>query len=107
MSVTPMYSPCAVEADVAEVAEHDVEDRPVAVDREQGLRELRGLAAEPLAGAGRQDHADHAASSPSFSCSPAGGAPARGPRSQPAADSATKATPRTTAATNIPVRNSP
>jgi hypothetical protein len=48
-----------VEPGLREVAERDVEDRPLAVDGEQGLREVRRIRAEALARAGRQHHPDH------------------------------------------------
>ena len=50
-----------------EVAQHDVQDRGLARYRQQGLGQLVGVGAEPAAGAGREDEADHRAASPAGS----------------------------------------
>ena len=52
-----------LEPDRGEVAERDVEDRAIAVDRQQRLGQLRRLVPEALAGARGQHHPDHGSSS--------------------------------------------
>jgi hypothetical protein len=49
----------ALEADGGEVPERHVEDRAVAVDGEQRLRQLRGLRPQARPGAGGEHHPDH------------------------------------------------
>ena len=84
-----------VEADVLEVRERDVEDRPVAVDRQQRLRKRVGQRLEALARARREHQADHSspASSSSYSTTPE----ERWTRAHENALSVTKSTPRTLA----------
>jgi hypothetical protein len=56
-----------LEADAAEVAEGDVEDRAIPVDGQQRLRQLRGLRPQARSRACREHHPDHCASSSSSS----------------------------------------
>src|SRR3954452_17190264 len=63
----PGHDHRALEADGGEVAERDVEDRAVAVDRQQGLGQALRLAAETRSRACGEHHADHWPSSSSSS----------------------------------------
>ena len=56
-----------VDADVLEVRERDVEDRALAVHRQQGLRQVVRQRLKPPARTGREHHADHCPSSSSSS----------------------------------------
>lgn len=61
------------QADLGEVAEGEVQDGPLPVDRHQRLRQGVGVRAQPAAGAGCQNEADHAGSpDPSCCAGPSG-----------------------------------
>ena len=90
--------------DVREVAERDVEDRAVAVDAEQRLRQVGGLVAEPRSSTCGEHHPDHSSSSSSSSFS---GRSMRPTTAHPYTASATNAVPSTPAMTKYPAGRTP